>query len=72
MAPLPPICEPITFALRACCEYVTVGGWGPGTPLTRDILFVYEVGTQLHRFTKEENKLYVPDASFEEFVAAHR
>jgi hypothetical protein len=42
------------------------------TPLTRDILFVYEDGTRLHRFTKEENKLYVPDASFEEFVAAHR
>ena len=45
---------------------------GPGTPLTGDILFVYEDGTWLHRFTKEENKLYMPEASFEEFVAAHR
>jgi hypothetical protein len=44
----------------------------PGTPLTRDILFVYEDGTWLHLFTKEENKLYMPDASFEEFVATYR
>ena len=43
-----------------------------GTPLTRGTLFVYKDGTWLHRFTKEENKLYVPYASFEEFVAAHR
>ena len=47
-------------------------GLGPGTRLTRDILFFYEVGTWLHRFTKEENKLSIPDACFEEFVAAHR
>ncbi len=46
--------------------------WGPGTPLIREALVVYEDGTWLHRFTKEEGKLYMPDASFEEFVAAHR
>ena len=72
MTPLPPICEPITFTLRTRYGYATARGWGLGTPLTRDILFVYEDGTLLHRFTKEEKKLYTPDASFEEFVAAHR
>jgi hypothetical protein len=36
---------------------------GPGTPLTRDILFVYEDGIWLRRFTKEENKLYIIDTS---------
>jgi hypothetical protein len=45
---------------------------GPGNPLTRDILFVYEDGARLQSFAKEENKLYIPDASSEEFVAAHR
>ena len=49
MTPLPPICELITFALRMCCGYVTARGWGSGTPLTREILFVYEDGTWLHR-----------------------
>ena len=47
-------------------------GLGPGTPLTRDILFVYEDGIALHRFTREESKFYMLDVSFEEFVAAHR
>ena len=48
MTPLPPICELITFALRTCCGYVTAWGWGSGTPLTRDIQFVYEDGPRLH------------------------
>ena len=43
-----------------------------GTLLDRDTLFVYEDGTWLHRFTKEKNKGFMPDASNEEFVAAHR
>jgi hypothetical protein len=47
-------------------------GWGPGTLLTRDILFVYEDGIWLHRFTREESKFYMLDVFFEEFVAAHR
>jgi hypothetical protein len=46
----------------------------PETPLTWDILFVYEDGalgcTASPR--RRENKLYMPDASFEEFIAAHR
>jgi hypothetical protein len=72
MMPLPPICELITFALRTCYGYVTAWGWGSGTLLTRDILFVYEDGIWLHRFTREELKFYMLDVSFEEFVAAHR
>jgi hypothetical protein len=40
---------------------------GPGTPLTRGILFFYEDGTWMHSFTQVENKFYVPDESFEEF-----
>jgi hypothetical protein len=37
-------------------------GWGPGTLLTRDILFVYEDGIWLHRFTREESKFLGRDA----------
>ena len=69
---LPSICELITFALRTCYGYVTVWGWGPGTPLTRDILSVDEDGNRLHRFNREESKFYMLGVSFEEFVAAHR
>lgn len=72
MTPLPPICELVTFTLRACCEYVTTWGWGPETPLTRDILFIYEGGTWLYRFTKEENRLYISEVFFGEFIAARR
>jgi len=49
-----------------------VWGWGPGTPLTGDILSVDEDGNRLHRFNREESKFYMLGVSFEEFVAAHR
>ena len=35
--------------------------------LTRDILFVCEDGIWLCRFIQEERKLYLSDASFEEY-----
>ena len=35
--------------------------------LTRDILFVFEGNIWLYRYIQEEQKLYLSDASFEEF-----
>jgi hypothetical protein len=35
--------------------------------LTRDILFVFEDNIWLYRYIQEEQKLYLSDASFEEF-----
>ncbi len=39
-----------------------------GTSLGRDTFFVFENGEWKHRFGQEENKLYMPDASYQEFV----
>ncbi len=44
--------------------------YGDGTTSTRLTYFVYENGSWKHRFGEEENDLYMPDASYEEFVAA--
>jgi hypothetical protein len=41
-----------------------------GTSLDRDTFFVYEDGVWKHRFGQEEIALFMPEASFEEFVAA--
>jgi hypothetical protein len=35
-------------------------------------LFIYEDDAWLHRFTKEESEIFMPEASYEEFVAAHQ
>ncbi len=39
-----------------------------GTSSTRDTYFVYEGGEWKHRFGQEELDLFMPDASYEEFV----
>jgi hypothetical protein len=50
---------------------VSVGlTYADGTSSTRLTYFVYENGSWKHRFGEEENDLYMPDASYEEFVAA--
>jgi hypothetical protein len=50
---------------------VSVGlTYGDGTTSTRLTYFVYENGSWKHRFGEEENDLYMPDASYEEFMAA--
>jgi hypothetical protein len=50
---------------------VSVGlTYGDGTTSTRLTYFVYENGSWKHRFGEEENDLFMPDASYEEFVAA--
>ncbi len=41
-----------------------------GTSSTRDTYFVYENGSWKHRFGQEENDLFMPDLSYEEFVEA--
>ncbi len=41
-----------------------------GTSSTRDTYFVYENGSWKHRFGQEENDLFMPDLSYEEFVQA--
>jgi hypothetical protein len=41
-----------------------------GTSITRETFFVWESGEWRHRFGQEENQLFMPDASYEEFVAA--
>lgn len=41
-----------------------------GTSLGRDTFFLYEHGEWKHRFGQEENELYMPGTSYEEFVAA--
>jgi hypothetical protein len=43
-----------------------------GTSITRDTLFVYESGEWKHRFTEEEKNIYMPDASYEEFLKAQQ
>lgn len=43
-----------------------------GTSLTRRTYFVYEDGEWRHRFTDEEKGVFMPDASYEEFVAAQQ
>lgn len=50
---------------------VSVGlDYGDGTSSTRLTYFVYENGSWKHRFGEEENNLYMPNASYDEFVAA--
>ena len=39
-----------------------------GSSSTRETYFVYEYGEWKHRFGEEENDLFMPDATFEEFV----
>jgi len=43
-----------------------------GSTAIRNTLFVLEDGVWKHRFTKEERNLFMPEASYEEFVAAKR
>jgi hypothetical protein len=43
-----------------------------GTSIDRDTYFVLEDGGWKHRFTEEEKEIFVPDASYEEFVAAQQ
>jgi hypothetical protein len=40
-----------------------------GTSIDRDTFFVFEDGVWKHRFGEEEVGIFMPDASFEEFVA---
>jgi hypothetical protein len=50
---------------------VSVGlNYGDGTPSTRLTYFVYEDGSWKHRFSEEENNLYMADTSYDDFVAA--
>ena len=42
-----------------------------GSTSGRNTYFVYEDGGWKHRFGQEENKLYMPNTSYEEFVRAH-
>ncbi len=44
--------------------------YGDGTTSTRATYFVYEDDTWKHRFGQEEYDLFMPDLSYEEFVAA--
>jgi class 3 adenylate cyclase/tRNA A-37 threonylcarbamoyl transferase component Bud32 len=41
-----------------------------GTSIVRDTYFVYEEGSWKHRFGEEEIDIFMPEASYEEFVAA--
>jgi serine protease Do len=41
-----------------------------GTSIGRDTFFVFEDGEWKHRFGQEENKVYMPDASYEQFLNA--
>jgi len=43
-----------------------------GTSITRDTYFVLEEGEWKHRLTEEENEIFMPEASYEEFVAAQQ
>ena len=43
-----------------------------GTVIDRDTLFVFEDGVWKHRFGEEEMGVFMPEASFEEFVAAQQ
>jgi len=44
--------------------------YGDGTSSTRTTYFVQEDGTWQHRFGQEEYDLFMPELSYEEFVAA--
>ena len=41
-----------------------------GSSSTRTTYFIYEDGEWKHRFSQEETDLFMPDASYEKFVAA--
>ena len=43
-----------------------------GSPSTRTTYFIYEDEDWKHRFGEEENGLFMPDASYDEFVAAQQ
>ncbi len=43
-----------------------------GSSSTRTTYFVYEDGQWKHRFGQEEQDLFMPDASYEEFVEAQQ
>lgn len=43
-----------------------------GTSIDRDTVFVWEDGAWKHRFVGEELALYMPEASYDEFVAAQQ
>jgi hypothetical protein len=45
---------------------------GDGSTSSRTTYFVYEDGEWRHRFDQEENDLFMPGASYEEFVATRR
>ena len=44
--------------------------YGDGTSSMRTTYFVREDGTWQHRFGQEEHDLFMPELSYEEFVAA--
>lgn len=44
--------------------------YGDGTSSVRTTYFVYEGGAWKHRFGQEEHDLFMPELSYEEFVAA--
>jgi hypothetical protein len=46
--------------------------YGDGSTSARTTYFVYENGEWRHRFGKEEDDLFMPDVSYQEFVAAQR
>jgi hypothetical protein len=41
-----------------------------GTSITRDTIFVQEDGEWKHRFTEEEEGIFMPGTPYEDFVAA--
>jgi hypothetical protein len=46
--------------------------YADGLTSTRNTYFVYEDGEWKHRFSQEEYDLFMPAASYEEFLAAQQ
>jgi hypothetical protein len=46
--------------------------YADGSTSIRNTYFIYEDGEWKHRFSQEEYDLFMPDASYEEFLAAQR
>jgi hypothetical protein len=46
--------------------------YADGSSSTRTTYFIYEDGEWKHRFSQEELGLFMPDASYEEFVEAQQ
>ena len=63
------------YPVGTSTEYLAVSltlTYEDGTSSTRETYFIYEEGEWKHRFGQEENDLFMPDATFEEFVEAQR